>query len=51
MMVDGYASDIFKSTRGLRQSDPVSPSSLIMVMELLRGMLIRATDLGLIKGL
>lgn len=50
-MVNGRAVGFFKTTRGVRQGDSLSPCLLITVMELLSGLLIKASDLGLVKGL
>ena len=43
-------SDFFHSTRGLRQSDPLSPYLFLLVMEILSQQLFKARSKGFIEG-
>ena len=43
-------SDFFHSTRGLRQSDPLSPYLFLLVMEILSQQLFKAKSRGFIEG-
>ena len=50
VLVNGSPKGFFKSSRGLRQGDPLSPFLFLMVMEGLNLLLHRAKDLSWIKG-
>ena len=49
IMVNGSPSGFFRSSRGLRQGDPLSPLLFLLIMEVLSQML-RRTEEGLIRG-
>jgi hypothetical protein len=50
VLVNGNPSNIFSSSRGLRQGDPLSPFLFIIVMEALSKMLIATVGGGLLSG-
>ncbi|CAN0853710.1 Transposon TX1 uncharacterized 149 kDa protein [Linum grandiflorum] len=50
VLVNGEASGYFRSSRGLRQGDPISPFLFIMVMEVLSGILSKLAADDLITG-
>jgi hypothetical protein len=43
--------ELFQTTKGMRQSDPLSPVLFNLVVDILSRMLQKATENGLIKGL
>lgn len=49
VLINGNPKGFFHSLRGLRQSDPLSPLSFIMVSEVLSKM-IRKVEIGYIPG-
>ena len=51
VLVNGEATGFFPSTRGLRQGDPLSPLLFILVMETLSRLIIKATEVGFLKGI
>ena len=50
VLINGSPAGFFKSTRGLRQRDPLSPLLFLLVMEILSKMLMKVEDNGLIRG-
>ncbi|XP_028070418.1 uncharacterized protein LOC114272898 [Camellia sinensis] len=50
ILVNGSSSDSFNPQKGLRQGDLLSPFLFIIEAEILNVMFIRATQLGLLKG-
>ena len=50
ILINGTASDFFRSTRGLRQGDPLSFYLFLLVMEVLSQLLFRARSGGFIEG-
>ena len=50
ILINGSPSDFFRSTRGLRQGDPLSPYLFLLVMEILNQLLFRAKNGGFIEG-
>ncbi|CAN0888133.1 Transposon TX1 uncharacterized 149 kDa protein [Linum grandiflorum] len=50
VLVNGEASGYFRSSRGLRQGDPLSPFLFIVVMEVLSGILSKVQQEGLVTG-
>ncbi|KAK9064964.1 hypothetical protein SSX86_016347 [Deinandra increscens subsp. villosa] len=51
VLVNGSPTYQFKSEKGLRQGDPISPFLFLIVMECLSWLLNKAKELGLIKGI
>ena len=49
-MINGSPADFFRSTRGLRQGDSLSPLLFLVMMEVFSRMLKRVKDAGLIRG-
>ena len=50
VLVNGSPKGFFRSKRGIRQGDPLSPFLFLLVMEPLNYMLVRAKELGWISG-
>lgn len=50
MLVNGFPSRQFKASGGICQGDPLSPFLFTIVAEALGALLVRATDIGLVKG-
>ena len=50
VLINGTLSNFFCSTRGLRQSDSLSPYLFLLVMETLKQLLFRARSGGFIEG-
>ena len=50
VLVNGEAMGFFPSTRGLWQGDPLSPLLFSLVMETLSRLIIKATEVGFLKG-
>lgn len=50
ILINGGPSDFFRASRGLRQVDPLSPMLFILIMEALDGLMNRAKELQLLKG-
>jgi len=50
MLVNGEATGFFSSSRGLRQGDPLSPISFILVMETLNRLVNKAVDVRVLEG-
>ncbi|XP_023926851.1 uncharacterized protein LOC112038284 [Quercus suber] len=50
ILVNGAPADFFRSTRGLRQRDPLSSTLFLVIMEVLSRMLKRVEGAGLIRG-
>ena len=50
ILINGTPSDFFRSTRGLRQGDPLSPYLFLLVMEVLSQLLFRARSGDYIEG-
>ena len=50
ILINGTASDFFRSTRGLRQEDPLFPYLFLLVMEVLSQLFFRARSGGFIEG-
>lgn len=50
ILINGSYKGFFRSSRGLRQGDPLSPTLFIMVTEALRLLLLKVTDFCLISG-
>ena len=50
ILINGTASDFFRSTRGLRQEDPLFPYLFLLVMEVLSQLFFRARSEGFIEG-
>ena len=50
ILINGTPSDFFRSTRSLRQGNPLSPYLFLLVMEILSQLLFRAKSGGYIKG-
>lgn len=51
VLVNGGPSEFFKTTRGLRQGDPLSLLLFIIVMETFNGLSCKANDFQLVKGI
>lgn len=51
VLINGNPLGFFKSTRGIRQGDPLSPYLFVSVMEILGNMLKRAELMGWLRGL
>lgn len=50
VLLKGEATELFKSQKGIRQGDPISPFLFILVAEVLYLMLKKAADDGLSSG-
>lgn len=50
ILVNGVPSEPFALERGLRQGDPLSPFLFNMAAEILNRLLVKAQNLGLMKG-
>lgn len=50
ILVNGLSKGFFKSSRDLREGDPLSPYLFIMVTEILSRMVAKADSLGMLKG-
>ena len=50
ILINGCPSDFFRSSRGLRQGDPLSPFLFDIIMEALSRMLVAATAAGQFSG-
>lgn len=50
VLVNGSPSFLFKASRGLRQGDPLSPFLFTIVVEPLRGLVNKVTELVLLDG-
>ncbi|XP_026410662.1 uncharacterized protein LOC113305885 [Papaver somniferum] len=50
MAINGTSSSMFRSTKGLKQGDPMSPFVFILVVEVLSVMINRVASLNLISG-
>nr|XP_023882334.1 uncharacterized protein LOC111994677 [Quercus suber] len=50
ILVNGAPADFFRSTKGLRQRDPLSSMLFLVIMEVLSRMLKRVEGAGLIRG-
>ncbi|XP_058106238.1 uncharacterized protein LOC131249446 [Magnolia sinica] len=51
VILNGSPKGFFKSSRGLRQGDPLSPLLFLLIGEALSKMLIRGHDQGILRGL
>ena len=51
ILINGTPSNFFRSTRGLRQGDPLSPYLFLLVMEVLSQLLFRARSGATLRGL
>lgn len=51
VLINVESEGFFKSSRGLRQRDPISPFRFTLVMDMLNIMMRRAEERGLIRGL
>ena len=51
ILINGSPTKPFKMERGLRQGDPLSPFLFVLMAEVLHRMLLKAVNLGLIRGL
>ena len=50
ILINGTPSNFFRSTKGLRQGDPLSPYLFLLVMEVFSQLLFRARSGGYIEG-
>ena len=50
ILLNGSPKGYFKSSRGLRQGDPLSPMLFVIVVEALHALMERANQTGLISG-
>lgn len=50
VLVNGTPGDTFKSSRGLRQGDPLSPLIFILAVEVLTKMFLKVQEEGLIRS-
>lgn len=50
MAINGTASSLFRSSKGIKQGDPMSPFLFIMVVEVLSVLIKKAASLNLLSG-
>ena len=50
VLFNGSPADFFRSSRGLKQGDPLSPMMFLVMMEFLRKMMKTAEGAGLLRG-
>lgn len=50
VLLNGSPGDMFKSSRGLRQGDPLSPMVFVLVAEVLTLMMLKVQEAGLLEG-
>ena len=50
VLVNGTPTDFFRSSKGLRQRDPLSPYLLLIAMKALSSLLVRAREGGFLSG-
>lgn len=50
ILLNGSPGESFKSTRGLRRGDPLSPMIIVLAAEVLTQMFLRAQEVGALNG-
>lgn len=50
VLVNGTPTDFFRSSKGLRQRDPLSPYLLLIAMKALSSLLVRTREGGFLSG-